>query len=765
MRSSALKPCHVRETDILTLKLTPDGKWFTTKHESTLGYSDSRPAANLAWQVPERESISHGCWHFAATDSTVSVLSALWPREQLRFLDEDTKATYDFRCLSIESRELNAKRYADYMESQVVPEHSYVMHEDLPLAGYQQVGLVNSVRQEGYGLFMEQGTGKTAVVIARVCNEAMALSEGRIDYERLRHSESRLRNTLATEIADSDAVLQAEAEEALERKRKKLEAAAKRRAEAWPVEYSGRAGNAVMAAQRAVREAEIWLAERLRRVVHEVETLRAGYQSGVELRKAAAAAELTAACERRIKALEPTRVAGEDRMYRAIVVAPNNVRMNWYHEFERFKTCQGRVVVIRGTEIARAKQMVEAFTRQPGDKFVVVVISYDTLTAAWPLIRMTQWDLAVLDESHYIKTPNAQRTKTAMKLRDLAEQRMCLTGTPITNHVMDLYSQFEFLGEGCSGFRTFKSFKSFYGVFETSAAGYEKLVGCQNMPLMQDRLARLSFIIKKEVALPDLPDKVYDVVEVEMTNAQGTIYRKMADELLVELEEYVENAENAAMAAQHVLTRLLRLAQITSGHAVIAAEYDDDGEELSPRRVIPITPNPKVEAFMSLLAEKPANEKVIVWACWVEDIRQLSEALEAAGIGHVLYYGQTSDVQRAESERAFNHDPACRVFIGNPTAGGTGLTLLGYPPGQEEHYTTNCTQAVYFSQNWSPTARSQSEDRCHRRGTRKHIRITDLCVPNTIDQKIRARVLKKRQTADSIADVRDILRSIREGTE
>jgi SNF2 family DNA or RNA helicase len=88
--------------------------------------------------------------------------------------------------------------------------------------------------------------------------------------------------------------------------------------------------------------------------------------------------------------------------------------------------------------------------------------------------------------------------------------------------------------------------------------------------------------------------------------------------------------------------------------------------------------------------------------------------------------------------------------------------LLGYPPHAEnsDEYTTNANHVVYYVQDWSHPKRAQSEDRCHRRGTRTNIRVTDLCVPDTIDEEIRDRVMKKRHAASELSDIREILESV-----
>lgn len=456
------------------------------------------------------------------------------------------------------------------------------------------------------------------------------------------------------------------------------------------------------------------------------------------------------------------RRAGETRMFRAVIVCPKNVRANWASEIKRFATVPTKVTILRGAALKRTMALCQACVPDDEEQMLTVVIcNYETLVQSWETLGMIDWDLACLDEAHFIKSPNTKRTKYSHRLRDKAAARMILTGTPVTNTPFDLWAQLEFLGEGFSGFQSFKAFKEFYGVFRIDAEeGFKKLISVQNLPFMQERLARLSFIIRKEEALPDLPEKVYDVYEVEMTSDQEEVYRSVRDKLYAEIEDDLNRDNNKQLVVNNILTKLLRLAQITSGFVTWDAVVDpDDGTVVEPKEIEYFETNAKLDGLVELLKdpEKTKDDKTLVWACWVPDLKAISKRLTEEGIDHVMYYGGTNDAQREEAEWRYNNDPDCRVFVGNPTAGGTGLNLLGYQPGEQEKHASNTTHEIYYSQNWSPTARSQSEDRGHRRGTRVHVRITDLVVPDTIDEEIRSRVTDKRANALEITDLRKLL--------
>ena len=161
-----------------------------------------------------------------------------------------------------------------------------------------------------------------------------------------------------------------------------------------------------------------------------------------------------------------------------------------------------------------------------------------------------------------------------------------------------------------------------------------------------------------------------------------------------------------------------------------------------------------------MLKAKGPDEKTIIWACWVCDIKTIAARLEKEEIKAVTYYGSTSFDKRREAVDQFNRDYDTKVFLGNQAAASTGITLLGYDPLMPNDYTSNCDHEIYYSQNWSMVLRSQSEDRCHRVGTRQPIRVTDLCVPETIDEEIRARVLDKITNALELGDLRKVLAKV-----
>jgi SNF2 family DNA or RNA helicase len=625
--------------EMLTIQ-TDDGVFY--KEPDRTGYP-TRQAINFANKVPEKfSSRNYGSWEMAATDFTALVIHHSWPTQKIIWLSEEAFLTY---CLLLKrflvqtrAAEIVAKWKIDN-EVPKMPE-DFIEHPELPLSDYQKIAFLASRSQFSYALFMQQGTGKTPVVINRIC-------------------------------------------------------------------YEG---------------------------------------------------------SRKMKGNLPGRKQG---MYRALVVCPRQVRANWEREFFRFATSPGKVGSLRGGKLSCIKELMDAVRSEEGCDWSASIISLDSVNGMWESLSKIKWDLVVIDESHKIKNRNTRRFKTMVQFTERhTYAKMILTGTPIANTLFDLWAQLEWLGPGLSGFRTYNAFRSFHGKWVRRRGSNDMhLEAYRAVPLLQERLARLSFLITKKEAGLKLPDKVYDIYEVSMTPKQRDIYKQVAIMLRAEINDLLEKSTNATLTVTNVLTKLLRLAQICSGFITTDEQIDLDTLQISGKEIHQINKvNPKVEAVLEMLEEDRLNDpnsKAIVWACFIEDLRAISQRLHENGINHVGYHSAIHPEHRvrdtAEAETRINKDPNCRVIIANPASAGVGQNFLGYDFENPEKYDTYVDHEIYYSCNWNAVDRSQSEDRAHRRGTRTNVRITDLVVLGTVDEEIRDRVKGKQQAAANVQDIRNIL--------
>lgn len=239
-----------------------------------------------------------------------------------------------------------------------------------------------------------------------------------------------------------------------------------------------------------------------------------------------------------------------------------------------------------------------------------------------------------------------------------------------------------------------------------------------------DRLTKLisphSYRVLKSECL-DLPEKIYKNIFFELSKEQKAVYKKAEDELRLEFE----NTEIPI----HRLTLITKLAQITSGYFI------------SPTEALPIKiegDNPKLNALESCIDSIiNENNKAIIWARYTQEIKDIISILKSKNIEYVSYYGGVSNKDRIEAIEKFECGSA-KIFVGNAKAGGAGITLVA------------ANYVIYYSNDYSLTTRSQSEDRAHRIGQTKSVSYINLIGRDTIDEAVVKCLIYKKDIEDSI---------------
>ena len=352
---------------------------------------------------------------------------------------------------------------------------------------------------------------------------------------------------------------------------------------------------------------------------------------------------------------------------------------------------------------------IEAFSTEKGQQFAKV------------FLRVTDAFMAI-DESTTIKTPTAKRTKAIVKIGKDARYRRIATGSPVTKSPLDLYSQCDFLGEDCLNYSSYYAFQARYAVLverKMPTHTFKQVVGYRHLDELKDKLDRFAFRVTKDECL-DLPDKIYLRRDVELTAEQKKTYEQMKLMALSVLDEGLVSTNNA-------LTQLMRLHQIVCGYVKL-----DDGQELD-------LPNNRLSELMDLLAE--SDGKVIIWANYRKNIQDIKLAIQKEyGMTSVAtYYGDTAAEDRQDIVDKFS-DPKSelRFFVGNPTTGGYGLTLV------------SSHTVVYFSNSFDLEKRLQSEDRAHRIGQTEKVTYIDLIATNTVDEHIVKALRNKINIASAV---------------
>lgn len=442
-----------------------------------------------------------------------------------------------------------------------------------------------------------------------------------------------------------------------------------------------------------------------------------------------------------------------------LVVAPNGVHRNWIVEEAPKHLPLQLSVVSRNYRSGMGKKATEDFEevfKSQANTFRILAINIEAFSSpggvkiARRFLDSGRMHMAI-DESSWIKTPSAQRTKNLIKLGRFATYRSIATGTPITQGPLDLFAQFEFLRPGYLGV-SWTAFKARYAewVERTTSAGhrFKELVRYRNLDELMDKAHAMSFVITKAECL-DLPPVVFERRLVDMYPEQAAAYKMLVKSTLAEF------SPTERISTPHMITRLLRLQQIVGGFLPL------DGEEVRPMK------NAKLDAIMDALEELGDETKVIIWARFIPELRAITAALRAKyGEGCVSrYWGEVDHKERGESVARFQgmrpvlvdgvvvdrvavpKAEQSRFFVGQQHAAGYGHTL------------TAGKQVFYFSNDFSLEARLQSEARIHRIGQTASVTCTDFVVEGTIDEKILRALREKQSMADMFTNIREVLNS------
>jgi SNF2 family DNA or RNA helicase len=406
-----------------------------------------------------------------------------------------------------------------------------------------------------------------------------------------------------------------------------------------------------------------------------------------------------------------------------LILAPNGVHRNWIEEEIPKHLGNGLFADFWTSSKAGTQRHQRRFKAALTDKFPIVAMTYEGfMTArgkAWAKKFLTKREVMfILDESTAIKTPGAKRTKTLVAAGKYAKYRRILTGTPATNGPFDVYSPLRFLDNGFwkrHGFPTFTEFKHHFGIWQkghNSEQGrdYEFVTGYRNLDQLKRMLDPVSSRVTKDEVL-DLPPKLYSKRQFELSKEQKRVYEEIRNEALAFL------ASGDLVTAPLAIVRLLRLQQVTSNYMPV----DDDGP------LVPIDPkkNPRLDCLGALLEE--VNHQAIIWAKFRKDIDQIMDLL---GKKAVRYDGATDSDARAAAKAAFQAGEA-QYFVGNPAAGGMGLTL------------TAARTVIYYNNSFRLVDRLQSEDRAHRIGQPHPVDYVDIMATGTVDVRIAASLRAK----------------------
>jgi len=394
----------------------------------------------------------------------------------------------------------------------------------------------------------------------------------------------------------------------------------------------------------------------------------------------------------------------------SLLVAPASLLANWAAEIERFAPDLNALIVHPSAMSADEVKRIGADRLEQVD---LAITSYGTLLRM-PVLAAMRWRFVVLDEAQAIKNPNAKQTRAAKALQ--ADARIALTGTPVENHLGDLWSIFDFINPGLLG--TARQFTNYV----------KTLADREHNPYGPLRELVRPYILRRmktdKTVIADLPDKTELVAYCSLSRKQAALYAKTVSDLEAALEDSAGIARKGV-----VLTTLMRLKQICNHPSQWLGDNlwaEADSGKLARLREI-----------AEVVAAR--QEKMLVFT----QFREMAAPLEAflAGIfgrSGLVLHGATAVKDRKALVQTFQEDESVPFFILSLKAGGSGLTL------------TAASHVVHFDRWWNPAVENQATDRAFRIGQKKNVLVHKFVCQGTVEEKIDTMISDKKMLSDEL---------------
>ena len=393
-----------------------------------------------------------------------------------------------------------------------------------------------------------------------------------------------------------------------------------------------------------------------------------------------------------------------------LVVVPTSVLLNWRDEIERFAPS------LRVRPLNAAGENRETLVRE-AQAFDIVITTYGLLSNEEELLVSRTWVTIVLDEAHTIKNRETKMSQSAMKLK--ADFRLLLTGTPLQNHVSELWNLMQFANPGLLG-----SFQDFTARF---LLPIERDQDKERQRLLKRVITPFLLRRTKSEVLNELPEKTEITLKVDLSPDEWAFYDNIRQKALAEMEE-------GSSSAVQALAEITRLRQAACNVRLVEDQLD--------------IPSSKMDCFLQLVDELHANHhRALVFSQFTAHLALVRERLDQENIRYLYLDGATPAKERIRLVEQFQQGDM-PLFLISLKAGGLGLNL------------TAADYVVHLDPWWNPAIEEQASDRAYRIGQHKPVTVYRLIAAGTIEEKIIGLHATKRNMADALLEGGDISASL-----
>ena len=413
--------------------------------------------------------------------------------------------------------------------------------------------------------------------------------------------------------------------------------------------------------------------------------------------------------------------AMDNQIGAALIVCPLVVVRNWQREIEMHSSIHADVYTVSGKDVTKESEIHKGGI-ELADRMRWIIVNIEALSQGNTYKTLIDYIadqriMSIVDESSRIKNHKAMRTKRCIRIGEHSKSALVLSGTPVLQGPIDLYSQFEFLDTNIIGIGDYYCFRNRYAVM--GGFNGKQIIGYQNTEELMALLKPYVYQILKRDAL-DLPDKVYTRLPVKLTAAQHAVLKTLKGGIKLDGKDI-----------SNVLERVLRMQQAVAGFNPVS---DDEPN----KRIIPLEEDPKLLALLEITEE--AQGSVVIWTQFVQQAKDAAMALELQAPGQVeLHIGEMKPKERDAAIQRFERGER-RFFISTLAAGGIGINLV------------RASTVVYLGNSWSLEHRLQSEDRSHRIGQTRSVQYIDILAEGSVDKLVEMALLEKKGLAQYVQE-------------
>lgn len=405
-----------------------------------------------------------------------------------------------------------------------------------------------------------------------------------------------------------------------------------------------------------------------------------------------------------------------------LIVAPTSVCPVWPNDIHEYADFRCRIGVLLGDKDKRLREL-DAVKTYPLKALKIAVINYESIWREGIYEALMDWrpDMIIADESQRIKTHDAQQSKAMHMLGDVAKYKLILSGTPVQNNAIDIFSQYRFLDPSVFG-TNYYAFRGRYAVM--GGFNRRQIIGYRDLDQLIRKEYSIAYRVTKEEAL-DLPEQTFITRNIPLQGKAKNLYNQ------IKRDSYAELENGGQVTATTVLTKLLRLQQFTGGFL-----QPDDGAK--PEWVF----DGKLQALEDIIDDYVIGEdkKLVVFCRFRPEIDIIQSLFQKKKVQYASIYGDVKISDRGPIVEDFQKNPKTKIFLAQIDTAGLGITL------------TAADTCVYYSKNFNYAAYSQSLARIHRIGQKNTCTYIDLTVEGTVDVLISRALSRKEDLAKTVVD-------------